>query len=819
MTDKENESQEQPKAPSDRIIQKVIEDEMRSSYIDYAMSVIIGRALPDVRDGLKPVHRRILYAMNDMGMFHNKPFKKSARIVGEVLGKYHPHGDTAVYDTMVRMAQPFSLRYPLINGQGNFGSVDGDNAASMRYTEARLKKIAEEMLTDIEKDTVNFRPNFDESLKEPEVLPAKLPNLMINGSSGIAVGMATNIPPHNIGEIIKGAIAAIDNPEITIEELMDHIKGPDFPTGGIITGMNGITQAYLTGRGKVSVKARSEIEDHKGRQRIIVTEIPYMVNKAQVIEHIAGLVREKRIQGISDIRDESDREGMRIVFEIKKDSNPNLVQNQLFAYSRLATTFGMNMLVLVDNEPKTLDLKQIIQHYIKHRQLVVRRRTQFDLNKAEQKAHILEGLTIALRHIEDIVQKVKKSKDTATAHAMLMSDYNLSDAQAKAILDMKLQKLSNLEQDKIREEYKHLLELIDKLKKILASEQEILKIIKEELNKLERDYGDERRTSIEAAEEEELVVEDLIKEEDVVVTISHKGYMKRLPITTYRQQGRGGSGLRAAGTREEDFIEDVFVASTHTSLLLFSNRGRVHWLKVYKLPEASRQAAGKAIVNLVNLEPGEKINAFIPVREFDDDHYLALVTKKGIVKKTSLDAYSRPRQGGIIAITLDKGDELVNAMLTDGTKELMLVSRKGMAARFHEHDVRPIGRTGKGVRGITLKHDDYVVGAVIAEQDKTILTITENGYGKRTLIDQYRLIRRGGVGVINIQCSGRNGKVVSVKAVDEEDDIIIITQKGIIIRTSVRNISIIGRNTQGVRLMRLKPDDKVVAAARIVSEE
>ncbi len=819
MADEEKPDQEQSEAHSDRVKQQVIEDEMKASYIDYAMSVIIGRALPDVRDGLKPVHRRILYAMNDLGMLHNKPFKKSARIVGEVLGKYHPHGDTAVYDSMVRMAQSFSLRYPLIDGQGNFGSVDGDNAAAMRYTEARLKKIAEELLADIDKETVDFKPNFDGSLKEPTVLPSKLPNLLINGSSGIAVGMATNIPPHNVGEIIDGTITLIDEPETPVEELMEVVKGPDFPTGGIIMGQNGIKQAYLTGRGKVHVKAKSEIEENKGKDRIIITEIPYMVNKAQLIEHIADLVRDKKIPGISDIRDESDRDGMRIVIEIKKDAQSNVVQNQLMKYTRLSTTFGINMLALVDNEPKTLNLKQIIQNYISHRQIVIRRRTEYELKKAEQRAHILEGLKIALDNIDEVVQKIKKSKDAEASRAMLMTDYSLTEIQAKAILDMKLQRLSNMEQDKIREEHKQLLELIINLKKILASEQEILAIAKKELQEMKAQYNDERKTKLEAVEEGDLIIEDLIKEESVVVTISHKGYVKRLPITTYRQQGRGGTGLKGAGTRDEDFIEHIFVASTHTYLLLFSNKGKVYWLKVFQIPEASRIAAGKAIVNLVNLEPGERINAIVPVKEFDDEHNLALVTKKGTVKKTTLSAYSRPRQGGIIAVTLEENDELVNALLTDNDKEIMIATHNGMAARFHESDARPIGRTAKGVRGIMLKGDDYVVGAIIAKPGKAILTITENGYGKRTTIEQYRLIKRGGVGVINIQCSDRNGKVVGVKSVNEDDDIMFISQHGIIIRTSVHGISMIGRNTQGVRLMKMRSDDKVVAAARIIKED
>lgn len=802
----------------EKIVQNMIEDEMKTSYLDYAMSVIVGRALPDVRDGLKPVHRRILFAMNDMGMQHNKPFKKSARIVGEVLGKYHPHGDIAVYDALVRMAQDFSMRYPLIQGQGNFGSVDGDSAAAMRYTECRLSKISEELLADIEKETVDFAPNFDSSLKEPIVLPAKMPNLLINGSSGIAVGMATNIPPHNLKEVADGAIALINNPDTTVEELMQHIKGPDFPTAGIISGMNGIKEAYLTGRGKVIVKAKAEIEPHKDRERIIVTEIPYQINKAMLIEEIADHVKEKRIEGVSDIRDESDRDGMRIVIELKKDANSNVVLNQLFNFTRMTYTFGVIMLALVDNQPRLLNLRQVLQNYVSHRQIVVRRRTQFDMKKAEEKAHILEGLIVALNHIDEVIRKIKASKAVEDARDMLMHDYNLTEIQARAILDMKLQRLSSLEQQKIKDEHKTLLALMEELMSILASEEKILGIIKQELGEMREKYGDDRKTSIERIEEEDLVIEDLIKDEDVVVTISHSGYIKRTKLTEYKQQQRGGKGVIAAGTKEEDFVEHIFITSTHAYLLFFTNKGKVYWLKVHMIPEAARQAKGKAIVNLVSLEKDEKIAAYVPIKEFDEKHYLLLATEKGIVKKTNISEYSRPRQTGIIGITLEEGDNLVNAVLTDSQKEVILATSNGMAIKFHEEGARPIGRTSKGVRGITLKGDDKVIGMAIAEPQETLLTITEHGYGKRTSLEEYRRISRGGVGVINIQCTERNGKVTAIRSVNEEEDVMLISRNGITIRFPVKNISVIGRNTQGVRLMKLEAGDRVVDAANIVKE-
>ncbi len=817
----ENSQPEQNKGQNteEKVVQRVVEDEMKSSYLDYSMSVIVGRALPDVRDGLKPVHRRILFAMHSMGMMHNKPFKKSARIVGEVLGKYHPHGDTAVYDSMVRMAQDFSLRYTLVDGQGNFGSIDGDNAAAMRYTEARLSRIAEEMLVDIDKDTVDFVPNFDNSLKEPSVLPSKIPNLLINGSSGIAVGMATTIPPHNMTEVIDGTIRVIDNPDVTAMDLVENVKGPDFPTGGIIYGTGGILSAYSKGKGKVLVRARTNVEEMKNKQRIIVSEIPFMVNKAHLIEQIADLVRDKKIQGISDLRDESDREGMRIVIELRQDANPDIVLNQLYKHTRMQETVGMILLALVDGEPKVLNLKEIIQNFIDHRKEVVRRRTKYELVKAEERAHILEGIIIALNDIDNAIQLIKQSKSTVEARDGLIAKYELSEKQAMAILDMKLQKLTNLEQDKIKEEHKGLLELIEELKAILASEQKILEIIKKELEDMKEKYGDERKTQImEGGQDVEIDFEDLIEEEKMVVTVTHAGYVKRVPMNTYKLQARGGKGVIATGTKEEDFVEEIFVASTHSYILVFTDKGNVHWLKVYNIPEGSRQAKGRPIVNLVELDKEESVTAFIPVKEFDEEHFLMLATKQGIIKKTPLSNFKKPRRGGIRAITLDEGDDLITAKLTDGSRHIVLATENGMAIRFDEKDVRPIGRTGKGVKGINLKGKDAVIGMDIATDKKRLLTITENGYGKQTSMAEYRVIGRGGVGVINIQCSERNGKVVEVKAVYPDNEIIFMSRQGIVIRTRVDGISKIGRNTQGVRLMKMGGDDKVAAAAKIVVE-
>ena len=813
--DENNEGKEQENSEGTRVVQRVIEEEMKQSYVDYAMSVIVGRALPDVRDGLKPVHRRVLFAMYELGLKHNKAFKKSARIVGEALGKFHPHGDTAIYDTLVRLAQNFSLRYPLVQGHGNFGSIDGDSAASMRYTEARLSKLAEEMLEDIDKRTVKFTPNFDNSEKEPSVLPSKLPSLLVNGTSGIAVGMATNMAPHNMGEVVDGIISQIDNPEITAEELMQHIKGPDFPTGGLICGRNGIINAYSTGRGRVVVRAKTEIEEVKGKQRIVVNEIPYMVNKAELVKHIANLVRDKKINGISDLRDESDREGMRIVIELRKDSNADVVLNQLYQHSRMQTTFGINMLALVNNEPKVLNLKEVIGHHIEHRKDVVRKRTLFDLNKAQNKAHILEGLIVALDNIDQVIKLIKGSKSTGIARTALTSNFKLSEEQANAILEMRLQRLTSLEQENIRKEHKELLKLIEELKSILQNPQRILDIIKNELMGLKEKYNDERRSEIIELESTELNMEDLVEKGNMVVTITHSGYIKRIPLDTYKQQRRGGKGVIATTMREEDFVRDLFVANTHSYLLFFTNKGKVYWLKVYYIPEAGRQAKGKAIVNLLNLEKDEKVTAFIPVKKFDE-RFLIMGTKKGIVKKTKLIAYSNPRRGGIIAITLDKEDGLINVKLTDGSKQIILATKHGAAVRFKEEDVRATGRSAQGVKGIRLKDDDEVIGMVVAADIKYLLSVTENGYGKRTKVADYRLINRGGSGVRNIICSERNGKVVSVNSVSDNDDVLFISQRGIVIRVPVSDISIIGRATQGFRLMRLVEGDKVVATTKIV---
>ncbi len=805
--------------PANRIVTRVIEDEMKKSYLDYSMSVIVGRALPDVRDGLKPVHRRVLYGMFEMGMLHNKPFKKCARIVGDVMGKYHPHGDAAIYDTLVRLAQDFSLRYMLVDGQGNFGSVDGDHAAAMRYTEARLKKLAEEILQDIDKETVNFVPNYDGSLKEPAVLPSKVPNLLINGSAGIAVGMATNIPPHNLKEVCGAIVHFIDHPTATVSDLMLNIPAPDFPTGGIIMGTSGIKEAYETGRGKLTVRARTNLEDFRNRQRIIVTEIPYMVNKAMLIEEIAELVKDKKIQGISDLRDESDREGMRVVIELKQGANSDVVLNQLFQHSRMQTTFGIIMLALADNEPQVLSLKSMIEHFVKHRQEMVTKRTAFDLKEAEHKAHILEGLIVALNNIDPIVAFLKKSKDTAAAKTGLMQDYKLSGMQAQAILEMQLSRLTSLEQNKIKEEHSSLVKLIAELKSILADPQKILTIIKNELAELTKQYGDERRTHVIRSEAAAIEEEHLIKSEDMVVTLTHAGYVKRLPVDTYQAQRRGGKGIIAAETKEKDFVEDLFIANTHDSLLLFTNLGKVHWLKVYQIPEAGRYAKGTAMVNVLELAPGEKVATSIPVKAFKEDQYLFLVTKQGTVKKTPLSEFSNPRKGGIIAVTLTEGDELMAVELTNGKQEIIIATKEGLAIRFNEQDVRPMGRTAQGVIGIRLREKDEVIGAVLAQHDKTLLTVTELGYGKRSAFEEYSTIRRGGVGVINIKVTDKNGKAVAIKTVKDDDQLLLITQSGIAIRVPANQISVIGRNTQGVRIIKLEENDQVTSVAVVQEKE
>lgn len=793
------------------IKQRLIVDEMKDSYLDYSMSVIVGRALPDVRDGLKPVHRKILYAMNDMGLQSNKPFKKCARIVGETLGKYHPHGDVAVYEALVRMAQNFSLRYPLVFGQGNVGSIDGDNAAAMRYVEAKLDKVSEEILVDIDKDTVDFISNFDGSLKEPVVLPAKFPNLLVNGSSGIAVGMATNIPSHNLSEVIDGVIAYIENNSISLMELMEIIKGPDFPTGGLICGSFGIREAYKTGRGKIILRAKTDVQ---GR-RIIITEIPYQVNKSLLIEGIVDLVRDKRLEGISNIRDESSKEGLRIVIEIKQNYNPDIVLNQLYKHSNLQVTFGVIMLALKDNEPKIFNLKGLIESYVEHRKNVVLRRTKFDLRKAEERAHILEGLKIALNNIDEVVILLKKSIDISKARYGLINVYSLTETQANAILDMKLQRLINLEQEKIRKEYDDLLKLIFKLKNILRDDNKILNIIKDELIDLKNKYGDKRRTVIVEAYggfEEEQLIED----EEVVITLTNLGYVKRMPLDLYKEQRRGGRGVIAASTSDDDFVKDVFVASTRSVLLFLTSRGRVHWLNAYQIPESTRYSRGGAIVNLLNLKKNEKVNAIIPIKKFRNDRYLFMTTKNGIVKKTPLDEFSNPRKGGIIAINLKEGDSLVNGFLTDGHKEILLCTKNGNAVRFSERDVSVIGRSGIGVRGIRLRGDSVVAAEVC--DGRYVLTVTENGYGKRTELEDYRVISRGGSGVRNIIVDERNGKVAGVKLVNDNDEVMFISKSGVIIRTKVNNISVVGRNTKGVRVMKVD-GDKLVSLTKVVREE
>lgn len=803
----------------EKIVPVTIEDEMKGSYIDYAMSVIVARALPDVRDGLKPVHRRVLYGMYELGLFHNKPFKKSARIVGEVLGKYHPHGDAAVYDTMVRMVQDFSLRYPLVEGQGNFGSVDGDSPAAMRYTEARLSRIAEEMLRDLDKNTVDFVPNFDDSLQEPVVLPSYIPNLLINGASGIAVGMATNIPPHNLNEIVDGLVALIKDPDIPDEKLMKYVTAPDFPTGGIIYGYDGVKEAYLTGRGKIIIRAKANIETLKsGKENIVITELPYQVNKANLIERIAELVKEGKIEDISDIRDESDRDGMRVVIELKRDAQPEVVLNQLYKHTNMQVTFGVIMLALVDGVPTVLTLKQMMQHFIDHRHEVLVRRTKFDLDAAERRAHILEGYKIALDNIDEIVQLIKKSKDVETAKNGLMRRFKLSEIQAKAILDMRLQRLTGLERKKIEDEYRETIKLIEKLKFILANKAKRMQIISEELLELKEKYGDERRTMV-IKDYSEFNIEDIIAEEDVVITISHNGYIKRFPVSGYRRQSRGGKGVTAAATREDDFIEHMFIASTHNYILLFTDQGKCHWLKVYEIPEGGRATRGRSILNLVQLDKGDSIRAYVSVRDFDPNRFVVMVTEKGLIKKTRLDAFSNPRKTGIIAINLNEGDRLIDAKISDGADDIIIGTREGMAIRFNEQDVRDMGRNATGVKAITLDKNDKVVGMVVSKRKSTILVVTENGYGKRTEIDEYRITRRGGKGVRTLKTSDKNGKMVDIKEIDDNDDIVIITEKGMIIRQHAKDLRVMGRNTQGVKLIKLNPNDRISAIARVVPED
>ena len=804
---------------NEKIIPVYIEDEMKDSYINYAMSVIVGRALPDVRDGLKPVHRRILYAMKELSLEHNKPYKKCARITGEVLGKYHPHGDVAVYDTLVRMAQDFSLRYPLVDGQGNFGSIDGDAPAAMRYTEARMEHITDWMLLDIEKNTVDFMPNFDASLKEPTVLPACLPNLLVNGSSGIAVGMATNIPPHNLREVSEAIMFVIDNPDCEPKDLLKKIKGPDFPTGGIIRGTEGIKNAYTTGRGLLRIHAKAFIEEQKnGKEAIIVKEIPYLVNKANLIESIADLIQAKKIDGITDLRDESDKDGMRIVIELRRGINANVMLNQLYKHTQMQETFGVIMLALVGGRPRVLNLKEILDEFIKYRKEIIVRRTQFDLEKAQDRAHILEGLKIALKNLDRIIKVIKESANPQEAKEELMKKFGLSDKQAQAILEMQLQRLTGLERDKIEKEYLELIKKIEFYKSILASEKKVLEIVKEEMKALVEKFGDDRRTEI-APAAEEFDIEDLIAEEDVVVTISHAGYIKRLPVSSYRKQRRGGKGVTGADMKEEDFIEHLFIASTHDYMLFFTDKGTVHWLKVHEIPEGGRTSKGKAIINMLALVTGEKISAFMPVREFKEGKFLIMATRNGLVKKTALTAYGNPRKGGIIGIGLEKDDGLIEVELTGGDDEILLATKEGKAIRFKESQVREMGRAAKGVRGINLGKQDLCIAMKVVRPDQTVLSVTSQGFGKRTLFKEYRLQSRGGKGIINIKVTSKNGEAVGLTAVSDKDEIILMTEKGMIVRSPIKDIRSTGRSTQGVRLMRLDAGDKVASVAKIVPED
>lgn len=812
--------------PNEKIIPVNIEDEMKSSYIDYSMSVIVSRALPDVRDGLKPAHRRVLFGMNELGLASNRSYKKSARIVGEVLGKYHPHGDKAVYDTMVRMVQDFSLRYPLVDGQGNFGSIDGDSAAAMRYTEARLAKISETLLTDLEKNTVDFVPNFDETLKEPTVLPSLIPNLLVNGSNGIAVGMATNIPPHNLCEIIDGITYLIKNPDTDIKKLMKFVTAPDFPTGGIIYGYEAVKDAYETGRGKLILRAKASIESEKnGKQNIIVSELPYQVNKASLIETIVQLVRDKKVEDIASINDESDRDGMRIVIGLKRDGNPHVVLNNLFKHTQMQTTFGIIMLSLVDGVPKVLTIKQMMQYYINHRLDVIIRRTKFDLEAAEKRAHILEGYIIALDNIDEVIKVIKKSKDAPTARQSLMKRFKLSEIQAQAILDMRLQRLTGLERKKIEDEYKELLKTIERLKRILASESLRKEIICDELKNLREKFGDERRTQIvydvKKMSDDEMMKE-LVKEEDVVITISNKGFIKRIPVSSYKAQGRGGKGITAAstGSSEDDFIEHMFIGSTHQYIMFFTDKGKCYWLKVYDLPEGTRASRGKSILNLIEKEKDESISSFVMVKDFGAELFVTMVTKLGVIKKTKLDSYSNIRRNGINAININDGDSLVEVKLTNGSQELIIGTHSGQAIRFNESQVREMGRTATGVRGVKLGKGDYVIGLVaVIRPSATILVVTDRGFGKRSDLGDYRVTNRGGKGVITVKTTDKVGKLISIKEVTDSDDLMIITTKGILIRQKVKDIRVMGRNAQGVKLIRLSEHDTISAVARIVEED
>jgi DNA gyrase subunit A len=815
-------------ADGERIIKINIEDEMKSAYIDYSMSVIISRALPDVRDGFKPVHRRVLYGMQDLGVYSNKAHKKSARIVGEVLGKYHPHGDSSVYDTMVRMAQPWSLRYPLVDGQGNFGSIDGDSPAAMRYTEARLRKVAEEMLNDLDKETVDFRPNFDESLSEPVVLPSKIPNLLMNGASGIAVGMATNMAPHNLSEIVDGIQAYIDNREIDIEELMQHIKAPDFPTGGVIYGYDGVRDAFNTGRGRIVMRAKAEIEENKGREQIIVTEIPYQVNKSDLIKKTADLVNDKKIEGISDIRDESDRNGMRIVYELKRDAIPNVVLNKLYKYTALQTSFSVNNICLVDGRPQLLNLKDMIKHFVNFRHEVVIRRTKYELRKAEERAHILEGLIIASDNIDEVIKIIRAAKSPDSAREDLMTRFSLSDLQARAIVDMRLRHLTGLEQDKLRGEYDELITLITDLKDILANEERRMRIIKDELADIKDRFGDARRSVIEYSASE-MRMEDLIADEEVVITISHAGYIKRTSLSEYKVQNRGGTGSKGSTTRDKDFLEHIFVATNHNYLLIFTEKGRCFWMRVYEIPEGNKIAKGRAIQNLMNIEQDDKVKAYVKVQDLTDKEYvqnnfIVMATKNGVIKKTSLEAYSRPRTNGINAITIRDNDELLEAKLTNGTNEIVLATTNGRAIRFNETAVRPMGRNASGVRGVTLTSDeDRVIGMICVEDVfSSVLVVSEKGYGKRTFLNDpedhepnYRITNRGGKGVKTLNITDKTGPLLAIKNVTDDDDLMIIRKNGITIRMHMNGIRNMGRAAQGVRLINLKGSASIAAIARV----
>ncbi|WP_268033681.1 DNA gyrase subunit A [Algoriphagus sp. PAP.12] len=812
---------------NENIIPINIEEEMRGAYIDYSMSVIVSRALPDVRDGLKPVHRRILYGMQELGVLHNKPYKKSARIVGEVLGKYHPHGDSAVYETMVRMAQPWSLRYQLVDGQGNFGSIDGDNAAAMRYTEARLRRIAEELLVDINKETVDFQFNFDDSLKEPIVLPAKVPALLLNGASGIAVGMATNMAPHNLSEVIDGIIAYIDNKEITVSELMEHIVAPDFPTGGIIYGYNGVKAAFETGRGRIVIRGKANVETKDGgnKEMIVITEIPYMVNKANMVEKTAALINEKKIEGISAIRDESDRSGMRIVYELKRDAMPSVVLNNLYKHTQLQTSFSVNNVALVKGRPQTLNLKDLIVHYVNHRHEVVVRRTEYELREAEKRAHILQGYLIALDNLDEVIELIRNSADPETARNGLIERFELSEIQARAILDMRLQRLTGMERDKILQEFKEIMELIEELKFILANEDKRMEIIKEELLEMKGRYGDDRRTEIEH-NAEDFSYEDMIPNEEVIITVSHQGYVKRTALTEYRTQGRGGVGSRGVSTKEDDFTEYLFTASTHNYLLIFTDKGKLFWLKTYAIPEGSKTSKGRPIQNLINIEQDDKIRSIIQVNDLNDEdyvnnHFLVMVTKQGVIKKTTLEQYSRPRSNGIIALNIREDDQLVNVDMTNGDHHIVIAAKSGRAIHFHESAVRPMGRTATGVKAITLNDvNDFVVGMVCAsEENATLLVVSEKGYGKRSDLGEYRITNRGGKGVKAMNTTEKTGALVAIKQVVDTDDLMIINRSGITIRISVDNLRIMGRATQGVRLIKVGEGDEISSVEKISREE